>query len=136
MSGDLVTIAHFNAPSWADLVRSRLEAAGIEAFLPDEGLAQTAQVYLAGAGGYRVQVRDEDEARARAVVAQSLGESDEVDEAEVSFAWDDDAGADLAPDEEGAVDPQAKRRENAQVGIKLLIAAAFLLAAIVLLRIL
>lgn len=60
------TIATFTKPEEAHLVRMRLEAAGIEAFVQDEAASQLGGFFSDASGGVRVQVADEiaDEARA------------------------------------------------------------------------
>ena len=54
------TIASFTKPEDAHLLRMRLEAAGIQAFLQDENIIQMDLLYSNAFGGVRVQVADED----------------------------------------------------------------------------
>jgi hypothetical protein len=51
----VTTVATFNKPEDAHLLRMRLESAGIEAFIQDELVN-----FSEGIGGVRVQVADED----------------------------------------------------------------------------
>lgn len=64
----MVTIATFGGPQAADFARTRLEAAGIEVFCPDNVLAS----FLSGegplVGGIRLQVSEDDAAEARRIL--------------------------------------------------------------------
>jgi hypothetical protein len=61
----LVTISNqFNAAE-AQLVRSRLEAAGFHPFLKDEIVGTLFEGYIMGAGGIGVQVPEDEAADAR-----------------------------------------------------------------------
>jgi hypothetical protein len=65
----MTTVATFNKSEQAHLLRTRLEAAGIPAFLVDENVTQMEWALLTG--GVRVQVADEDvEAARKLLVAQ------------------------------------------------------------------
>lgn len=57
---DLVTLAKCAKLEDADVIVSLLEAAGIQAFIPDEQLTQTFGFNLNSSGGVRVQVRPQD----------------------------------------------------------------------------
>ncbi|HEY5998697.1 MAG TPA: DUF2007 domain-containing protein [bacterium] len=75
MDDELVTIERFLDRVDAQVARSRLEAAGIEAVLADEGMGG-----LFGYGlvkGVRLQVPAGDEARARALLAEEPATLDE-----------------------------------------------------------
>lgn len=61
----LVTLMTCRTLAEADLVASRLRAAGIEAFLPDESLMQTFGLSLNKFGSVRVQVSRRDYETAR-----------------------------------------------------------------------
>jgi hypothetical protein len=63
-----VTVARVNEFQEALLLRSVLEADGIEVFLPDEFVMQNTPHLLFANDGVRVQVKPEDEARARAIL--------------------------------------------------------------------
>jgi len=75
------TIATFSKPEEAHLFRTRLEAAGIAAYVQDEHFIQMNWLYSNAIGGVRVQIADEDFDAAREFLAndspQSL--SDAVD---------------------------------------------------------
>ena len=53
------TIATFSKPEEAHLFRTRLEAAGIPAYVQDEYLIQMDWLYSNAIGGVRVQIADE-----------------------------------------------------------------------------
>ena len=63
------TIAAFSTPDEAHLLRSRLEAAGIPAFIRDEHTVQMDWLYSNAIGGVRVETADRDEALAREFLA-------------------------------------------------------------------
>ena len=70
----MTTIATFNKPEDAHLLRMRIEAGGIAAFLVDENVTQMEWSFLTG--GVRVQVANEDVAAARELLAAQDSESD------------------------------------------------------------
>lgn len=75
---DTVTIARFTEPLEAEMARLRLQSAGIETFLSGEN----AGIMEPGLGPLQLQVRAEDEADARAVLADpglSDFEEDDID---------------------------------------------------------
>ncbi|MEO8352157.1 MAG: DUF2007 domain-containing protein [Chthoniobacteraceae bacterium] len=61
----MTTVASFHSPEDAHLLRMRLEAAGIPAFLQGENIASLRANYLTDDGGVRVQIADEDVEAAR-----------------------------------------------------------------------
>lgn len=63
------TIATFSKPEEAHLFRTRLEAAGIPAFVQDEHFVQMDWLYSNAIGGVRVQIVDDDLAAAREFLA-------------------------------------------------------------------
>ena len=63
-----VTVAQVYELEEALLLRSVLEAEGIEVFLPNEYTMQNTPHFLYANEGIRVQVRPEDEARAREIL--------------------------------------------------------------------
>jgi hypothetical protein len=67
------TIATFSKPDDAHLLRMRLGAAGIEAFLQDENLVQLDWLLSNAVGGVRVQVADDDLPAALALLAEDNG---------------------------------------------------------------
>jgi hypothetical protein len=70
---DTVTIARFTEPMEADMARLRLQSAGIETFLSGEN----AGMMEPGLGPLQLQVRSEDEADARAIMADPGLKADE-----------------------------------------------------------
>lgn len=54
------TVARFSTPEEAHLFRTRLEAAGLEAYVQDENFVQLNWLMSNAVGGVRVQVADED----------------------------------------------------------------------------
>ena len=63
------TIATFSKPEEAHLFRTRLEAAGIPAFVQDENFVQMDWLYSNAIGGVRVQIADDDLDSAREFLA-------------------------------------------------------------------
>ncbi|MFZ0633671.1 MAG: DUF2007 domain-containing protein [Acidobacteriaceae bacterium] len=64
-SSDLITIASFTEPLEAEMAKLRLESAGLDVFLSGEN----ARIMEPGLGPLQLQVRGEDEADARAILA-------------------------------------------------------------------
>jgi hypothetical protein len=62
---DVVTVASFTEPLEAEMARLRLQSAGIETFLAGEN----ARIMEPGLGPLQLQVASEDEADARAILA-------------------------------------------------------------------
>jgi len=62
---DTITIARFNEPLEAEMARLRLQSAGIETFLSGEN----AGMMEPGLGPLQLQVKADDEADARAILA-------------------------------------------------------------------
>ena len=62
---DVVTVASFTEPLEAEMARLRLQSAGIETFLAGEN----ARIMEPGLGPLQLQVAAEDEADARAILA-------------------------------------------------------------------
>jgi hypothetical protein len=65
----VITIATFSKPEEAHLFRTRLQAAGIPAYVQDEHLIQMDWLYSNAVGGVRVQIADEDIEAAREFLA-------------------------------------------------------------------
>jgi hypothetical protein len=65
----MITLASFSKPEEAHLFRTRLEAAGIPAFVQDEHVIQMQWLYSNALGGVRVQIADEDLEAAREFLA-------------------------------------------------------------------
>lgn len=73
----LVAVAACARPVEAHLIRCRLEAEGLEAFVADEHIVSVQWLYSAAVGGVKVQVRARDLERARAILdASSAQRSD------------------------------------------------------------
>ena len=70
----MTTIATFHKSEDAHLLRMRLEAGGIAAFLADETVTQMEWGFFTG--GVRVQVADEDVPAVRALLAAQNAEGD------------------------------------------------------------
>lgn len=70
----LVTVFTAFNPAEAQLIRSRLEAAGLHAFVADELAALSMDGYALAAGGIRVQVPEVDAAAALELIRDDGGE--------------------------------------------------------------
>lgn len=68
----MVTIASFSKPEEAHLLRMRLEAAGIPAYLQNENMTQI-WGFAPDLGGVKVDVADEDVEAAREVLEEEQG---------------------------------------------------------------
>lgn len=66
MSTELVTIAAFNTPAEASIVRNQLEAAGIRCFLADKATMNMSWHLGVAVGGVKLQVAKQDATRALA----------------------------------------------------------------------
>jgi len=75
----MVTIGRFTKPEDAHLVRTRLAAGGVESFLRDEHTVQMYWLYSDAMGGVRLQVLDQDAARAREILAEPAEELSDED---------------------------------------------------------
>ena len=73
MFGAVQTIATFSKPEDAHLLRMRLDAGGIEAFVQDENMIQMDWLLSNAVGGVRVQVADEVANGARVYLANDKG---------------------------------------------------------------
>lgn len=60
----MITVGTFSKPEEAHLLRMRLEAGGVRAFVQDENLVQMHWLYSNAIGGVRVQIAEEDHAQA------------------------------------------------------------------------
>jgi hypothetical protein len=69
----MVVVATFSKPEEAHLLRMRLEAGGIQAFIRDENTIQIDWLYSNALGGVRVEVAEEDEAADRELLAADHG---------------------------------------------------------------
>lgn len=75
----MTTIATFTKPEEAHLLRMRLEAVGIEAFIQDENLIQIDMLLSNAIGGVRVQVADEEVQAVRELLKEDVGIAPESD---------------------------------------------------------
>lgn len=64
----MITIANLNSLIEAQQLKARLAASGIEAFIPDEVSAGVVPLFFVTKGGVRVQVAEEVEDEARAII--------------------------------------------------------------------
>ena len=69
----MMTIASFERPEEAHLLRMRLEAVGIPAFVRDEHFVQMDMLYSNAIGGVRLQVANADLESARTLLAEDRG---------------------------------------------------------------
>ncbi|MEO8206490.1 MAG: DUF2007 domain-containing protein [Chthoniobacterales bacterium] len=65
----MITIARFNKPEEAHMLRLRLEAGGVPVYLQDENIVQMDWLYSNLIGGVRVQISEEDIEDAREILA-------------------------------------------------------------------
>lgn len=82
----MVTVATCNNPAHVQLVKSVLNDAGIDVFVPDENTAQTAPYLIFAIGGIRVQVPEENAEAARAIIAQLDTAAPDSDQAPPAFS--------------------------------------------------
>lgn len=79
---DIVIVARFTEPLEAEMARLRLQSAGIETFLSGEN----AGILEPGLGPLQLQVKAEDEADARAILADPGATAEDMLEAEADAA--------------------------------------------------
>ena len=72
MSHELVTVANFATPSEAAAARAALEAEGIQTHLTNEAMLTWGWQFSNATGGAELQVPDEDEEKARAILAEAI----------------------------------------------------------------
>lgn len=65
-----LTVGHYSLPYEAHLGRARLESEGIDAMVVDEHTINMQWMLSDALGGVRLQVNEEDESRARAILAE------------------------------------------------------------------
>jgi hypothetical protein len=70
MNTKMVVVASFGRPVDAHLAKTRLEAAGIQAFILDENAIAVNPFYSPALGGVKLAVAEEDVDRAREVLGQ------------------------------------------------------------------
>lgn len=64
----MLTVATFSKPEEAHMLRLRLQAGGVPAFIQDENMVQTDWLYSNAIGGVRVQIDEDDEDRANEIL--------------------------------------------------------------------
>lgn len=79
---DIVTVARFNEPLEAEMARLRLQSAGIETFLSGEN----GGILEPGLGPLQLQVNADDEADARAVLADPGASPEELQQSDADNA--------------------------------------------------
>lgn len=65
----MITVATFSKAEDAHLLKMRLEAAGIPAFLRDENIVQVDWAMTTAVGGIKVEIAEEDAEAARELLA-------------------------------------------------------------------
>lgn len=75
----LITVASFSKPEDAHLLRMRLEAGDVPAFIQDENLVQLDWMYSNAIGGVRVQIWEEDVERAHEILDEEPEEATPAD---------------------------------------------------------
>lgn len=65
----MITVATFSKPGDAHLLRLRLGAGGVDAYVQDENMVQMNWLYSNAIGGVRVQIDETDLEAAREIVA-------------------------------------------------------------------
>lgn len=73
VSSRVTTVGTFTKPEDAHLLRMRLEAAGLQAFILDENVIQLNMLFSYALGGVRVQVADDDLQEVREFLAEDNG---------------------------------------------------------------
>jgi len=68
----MITIASFSKPENAHLLRMRLEAGGVTAYILDENTVQMDWLISNAIGGVRVQIAEEDIENAREILSEVL----------------------------------------------------------------
>ena len=86
----MITVATFSKPEDAHLLRLRLGAGGVDAYVQDENMVQMNWLYSNAIGGVRLQIDETDLEAAREIVAAppvgkgELSEVGELSEAELT----------------------------------------------------
>lgn len=82
MSNDLVDIASFMNPVLAQIVRGRLEVAGIDSWLANDTIFGVHPGHAWVDGGVKIRVRESDAERARALIKQADEDAEGLIDAE------------------------------------------------------
>lgn len=93
----MITIARFSKPEDAHLLRMRLEAGGVPAFLQDENIVQVDWLYSNAIGGVRVQVAEEDLAKARELMEEGVSPLDNAAATQCPFCGSEETEVDELP---------------------------------------
>ncbi len=93
----VITIATFSKPEEAHLLRMRLEAGGIPAFVQDENLVQMDWLYSNAIGGVRVQIAEEDIPKAKELLEQESVALEEAVAVQCPFCDSANTGIDELP---------------------------------------
>lgn len=72
----MITLARATYLHEADMIRMRLEASGIKAFIPDQNTSSIQPLFSNAIGGIRIQIDENDLARAREVLKNELPQAD------------------------------------------------------------
>jgi hypothetical protein len=83
----MITVATFSKPEDAHLLRLRLGAGGVDAYVQDENMVQMNWLYSNAIGGVRVQIAETDLEAAREIAAAppvGKGDAAEVSEEELA----------------------------------------------------
>ena len=67
----MITVATFSKPEEAHLLRMRLEAGGVAAYILDENMVQMDWAYSNAIGGVRVQIAEEDVEDAKEILKET-----------------------------------------------------------------
>lgn len=97
----MITVATFSKPEDAHLLRLRLGAGGVDAYVQDENMVQMNWLYSNAIGGVRVQIAETDLEAAREIVAAppvGKGEVAALSEAELTVC-PECSSTGTAPDE-------------------------------------
>lgn len=94
----MITVATFSKPEEAHLLRLRLGAGGVDAYVQDENMIQMNWLYSDAIGGVRVQIAEDDLEAAREIVAVPPVKADVGSVAELTECPECSA-TDTAPDE-------------------------------------
>ncbi|MDX5437376.1 MAG: DUF2007 domain-containing protein, partial [Pontibacter sp.] len=73
MAERLVTIATFNEPTEAHILKGRLEAEGILCFLGDEHIVGAQPFYSVAVGGVKLRVTEQDVEEAKTILSRIQG---------------------------------------------------------------
>ena len=91
----MITVASFSKPEEAHLLRMRLEAGGVAAYILDENMVQMDWLYSNAIGGVRVQIAEEDAEDAKEILKETY-----IPDTDPNMAQCQKCGSrDSAPDE-------------------------------------